>query len=334
VITFQPGLTGTVHLTSGEIAITDALDVQGPGARVLAVDSTARIFNITGGDVTISGITLTGAHATGNGGAISNATSGASNLTLRYVTISGNNATAEGGAIYHNVSGPAGGILTIDSSTLSGNSANKAGAIYSIGFNLIIQNSTISGNNATDSVGAVKLEFGFATISNSTISGNTAVVSQGGVLAGTGNVQLDLVSTIIANNADGSGANDLQRFNGTVNASNCLVQTPIGGPINGANTANLIGSDPLLGPLGFNGGPTDTHALLQSSPAIDGGSNPLALAFDQRGPGYLRVTGPAADIGAFEFGSGSVVAVPVLSRLGAATLALLLLGLALLILRR
>ena len=36
------------------------------------------------------------------------------------------------------------------------------------------------------------------------------------------------------------------------------------------------------------------------SPAIDAGSNPLGLGPDQRGVGYARVVGPAADIGAYE----------------------------------
>src|SRR5579859_2565387 len=37
VIAFTPGLRGTVALTSGELGITDALRVDGPGANNLAV---------------------------------------------------------------------------------------------------------------------------------------------------------------------------------------------------------------------------------------------------------------------------------------------------------
>jgi hypothetical protein len=36
------------------------------------------------------------------------------------------------------------------------------------------------------------------------------------------------------------------------------------------------------------------------SPAIDAGSNPLGLAFDQRGDGFPRENGGGVDIGAFE----------------------------------
>jgi hypothetical protein len=63
---------------------------------------------------------------------------------------------------------------------------------------------------------------------------------------------------------------------------------------------NLLGKDPLLAPLSFNGGPTQTHALRLGSPAINKGSNPAALPFDQRGAPFKRKLGPKVDIGAFE----------------------------------
>jgi hypothetical protein len=60
-------------------------------------------------------------------------------------------------------------------------------------------------------------------------------------------------------------------------------------------------TDPKLGPLVNNGGPTLTMALLPGSPAIDVGDTSLAPATDQRG--FPRPAGLAADIGAFEYGS-------------------------------
>jgi hypothetical protein len=71
------------------------------------------------------------------------------------------------------------------------------------------------------------------------------------------------------------------------------------GLTNGAN-ANLIGSDPNLGPLADNGGATQTHALLSGSPAIDAGDNSTCPATDQRG--VARPQGSACDIGAYELG--------------------------------
>jgi hypothetical protein len=68
-----------------------------------------------------------------------------------------------------------------------------------------------------------------------------------------------------------------------------------------------INTDPLLGPLQNNGGPTLTHELLPGSPAIDAGDpsfTPPPL-YDQRGPGFDRVVNDRIDIGSFEVQSGS-----------------------------
>jgi hypothetical protein len=81
----------------------------------------------------------------------------------------------------------------------------------------------------------------------------------------------------------------------------------------------LQGTNPLLGPLAFNGGPTATHALLTGSPAIDAGSNCLGIGnpgtlvlVDQRN--ISRPQGPACDLGAYErfrfFGGGGATPVP------------------------
>jgi hypothetical protein len=76
------------------------------------------------------------------------------------------------------------------------------------------------------------------------------------------------------------------------------------GFINNGMNNNLFGVDPMLEPLADNGGVCQTHALASTSPAIDNGSNPLKLKYDQRGPFcYFRVVGDGVDIGAFEFGN-------------------------------
>jgi hypothetical protein len=64
-----------------------------------------------------------------------------------------------------------------------------------------------------------------------------------------------------------------------------------------SSDSGISGVNPALGPLAFDGGTTRTHALLPGSPAIDGGSNPLNLTNDQRGPAFARVVGGAADMG-------------------------------------
>lgn len=61
---------------------------------------------------------------------------------------------------------------------------------------------------------------------------------------------------------------------------------------------DLASTNPLLGPLQDNGGPTFTHALLQGSLAIDAVHSTHCLSTDQRG--QPRPHGAACDIGAYE----------------------------------
>jgi hypothetical protein len=86
---------------------------------------------------------------------------------------------------------------------------------------------------------------------------------------------------------------------------------------------NLIGEDPLLGELADNGGPTQTHALLEGSPAIDGG-NPAGclgiedalLTSDQRGVARPldgdRDGTARCDIGAYELSHNVSMYLPLL----------------------
>ena len=114
---------------------------------------------------------------------------------------------------------------------------------------------------------------------------------------------LYLDSTIIANNTiegEGGHAADLAatpNVNLTVTGTNNLV-----GTADAAVTlpTDTLHSDPQLLPLADNGGSTWTMALAPGSPALDAGANPLALTTDQWGNGYVRVSGAATDIGAYE----------------------------------
>ena len=86
----------------------------------------------------------------------------------------------------------------------------------------------------------------------------------------------------------------------TVSAGNSLVETVCGTcNVSVSGTGNRLAVDPLLGPLAFNGGPTRTHACKREVRRSTG-SNPLGLTTDQRGIGFARVVGAAADMGAYE----------------------------------
>ncbi len=85
--------------------------------------------------------------------------------------------------------------------------------------------------------------------------------------------------------------------------------------ITGDTTGNLIGVDPMVGPVADNGGPTPTRQLFIGSPARDA-ANPAAPgsggtaceATDQRG--VARPVGARCDIGAIESECGDGVSQP------------------------
>ncbi len=308
-ITFT--VAGTITLTSGELVVTDTLSIDGPGARSLTIDGNLndRLFEVQTSttNLSLAGLTLTRGLTSGNGGAILN---NGGDLTLSYVRITDNEATTgTGGAIYDpfqaDVAGVSVNILTISNSEISLNRANKAAGIYHGGYELRIDNSTIYGNVATDSVGGIHEQFGFATIRNSTISDNAANFV-GGILFETNAsfYVLNFESTIVANNTDSSGANDINRLgSGIVNSTNSLFEEDITvapAVINGTDAGNQIGVDPQLLAFGNNGGPTNSMRPSSTGPAIGVGSNSQAYSYDQRGPGFARDAGGAVDIGAIQ----------------------------------
>lgn len=336
VVLFQPGLTGTINLTS-QILIDKALVITGPGANALVVANTSgRVFevNAAGAAVNIAALLLRGTgHPVGaNGGAILNV-SGA--LSLDEVVIDGSVVAGDwrgggiGGAI-HSAWSPAGTSLTIRNSTISGNSATKAGAIYVYNQALVVENSTIAANTATDSAGAISLDTSWAgtAFRQSTIVGNTANIGSG--IYARGNSQAEIINTIVAGNNDPASANDVDRADGTISATGSLFSELNSVPdINGTNTNNLFGADPMLGALANNGGTTLTMLPQPASPVIDAVAC-IGITPDQRL--LERPQGDSCDIGAVEVKKAAppaprVAAVPTLSEWSLLLLGLLAAGL-------
>ena len=279
-------------------------------------------------NITINDSSFTANTAGLYGGAIG--TESGNNFTVRRTTISGNSSAAGiGGGIFEDDV-----IMLIEDSTISGNTAAVGGGIFLYADTAAtIRNSTISGNTATGGSGGGIYFYNdggsVLTIQNSTIANNTG----GGIYLynSSATAQLLLASTIVANNTvadiNGSGAPQFT-------ANNSLIRVPAAGTVI-TGSANITGQDPLLGALANNGGPTQTMALQAGSPAIDAGSNPAALAFDQRGAGFPRTVGAQTDIGAVEGVGGPppppvATVIPTLSQWGVALLSVLMAGWAML----
>ncbi len=314
---------GTIHMTpysaatapwGGEFVVDISLTIDGgnritidarPDASTPAIN---RIININDGtttdiDVTLNGLTLQNGNVTGSGGAVYSR----ENLSITNTTIADSTASISGGGIFGT-----NGIITIENSTLSGNSAlaHSGGGIFAAPGNsntATILNSTISGNTTMLYGGGVYIKTGTgntATILNSTIAGNDSNDYGGGVFIHNqygGTTTID--STIIANNsATGNGA-DLEIYgpDATVTVENSLIETDdFGHSLVDGNNGNIIGHDPNLGPLANNGGPTMTHALLAGSRALNAGANPQNLSHDQRGGPWARDDGNGVDMGSYE----------------------------------
>jgi hypothetical protein len=191
-VDFQPGLTGTIVLTTGELAINRDLTIAGPGATVITVSGNhaSRVFDIAASTVALSGLTVADGSAIGTlGGGILNA----GTLTVTNSILSGNSAAA-GGGIFNNgmltitgatVSGNAAGVLGggidnnggrtvfLTQSTLSGNSASAGGGIFNSG-SLTVSSCSLGDNSAGQGGGILNSNLGTLTITGSTFSGNSA----------------------------------------------------------------------------------------------------------------------------------------------------------------
>lgn len=293
------------------------------------------IFSL-GGSLTVTGSTISG-NVTGTGGGMygSNGDGGGisnrdGNLTVSNSTVSGNTTGTSGGAGYEGNGGGiynAGGNLIVTGSTISSNSLaeefSSGGGIFSNAILTIVTNSTISGNSATRLGGGIFNAGGLTRIQASTITENTAPVGKGSGIAsdvvGT-NTRTEISGSIIAGNTNDDIAISFGSANTFISNGYNLIGSGAdfdSGNQNAldpftADATNLTGVDPLLGLLADNGGPTQTHALLATSIAIDAGDPNFATPpdFDQRGAPFARIVdggigNPRIDIGAFEVQSGS-----------------------------
>lgn len=329
----------------------------------LRVEDTIFVGNLggAGGGTTMG----TDQYAGGSGGGI--ASSGDFTAVLRSVFL--DNQGGKGGS----TAGPGGGggaiavlagVTLIEDSTFESNESGDggnfgatqgpdgAGGAVWTSAEVTFNNVTLSGNSVgTTSIGtaatggAIRVAGGTARLRNVTVTANTSNGAGGGIARSAGTLQM--ANSIIAGNSstgtsseDCTGAVSSLGFN-VVGVNNGCAASLVATDQSGTAASPL---DASLQPLGDNGGPTDTHALVEGSPAIDGGDpadclgwnpNPgvdFPFVTDQRGE--TRPTdgdgdsSVVCDAGAFEAptvvastwvltvslggsGSGSVVSSPV-----------------------
>jgi predicted outer membrane repeat protein len=250
-----------------------------------------------GGDITLTSCVVSHDTATnGQGGGFADGGGTGNTTTVTDTTVDSNTAGGNGGGI-----AASGGTLIMTCSTVSNNrSGSDGGGIYlGVVFGgpaSSIVNCTISGNGAANAGGGIASDAtNNITITNDTIAFNFSAL--GGGLAQTGNLGLITIgNTIIAKNIATTDPDVYTNPFAIEDAGHNLVFTDPQSLF--TDPSDIVGIDPLLGPLANNGGPTKTHALLKGSPAINTGDDSLAPSTDQRG--VKRPQGPHVDIGAYE----------------------------------
>jgi predicted outer membrane repeat protein len=198
--------------------------------------------------------------------------------------------------------GPGGGIvnggtMTIQDSTISGNTAvggdikgGDGGGIYNAG-QLEIIDCSITANSGRNGGGVA----GGGNIAHTTFSNNSASENGGAIYVTS---SLELGNTILK--AGASGVNVFNNGGSFITHGYNISSDDGSGYLNGPG--DQINTDPMLGPLQDNGGPTFTHALLPGSPAINAGDPNFTPppVYDQRGAPFVRVFNGRIDIGSFE----------------------------------
>ena len=329
----------TVHLSGITISNGRLVNDVGAGiANGAFMTNGAATMTLTDVTVHSNRIQVTNGTDTAPNGGVGAGIFNRGSLTLTNSTVSGNsispdsdapaNLTVVGAGIQS-----AGGSLTVDRTSVTGNTlggcADTCGVgsagIQSRNEPLTIKDSTISGNTGTNGSGGVSTGGNFAaSITNSTISENSAPGGLGGGFfqVGFGSGIATLVNVTIANNSapDGGGIKNFGAPSKVV-LKNSIIANNTGGNCSGGGnsgvtsggynldsgtTCDLTGvgditdTNPKLGSLTSNGGPTRTRALLAGSPAIDAVASAACPppAADQRG--VTRPQGPRCDMGAFE----------------------------------
>jgi HYR domain len=314
-ITFS--VTGTITLTSGEIAVPGSINIVGPGADQLTIQRSSaagtpefRLFNIRGSAV-ISGVTLSNgligvSGEYDNGGTIYNQGS----LTLINCAVADNHSVGSytrGTGVFNASSARMIALNCLFARNTATGFDSEGSAIYNNGA-LALTNCTFSGNSAGYTAAIQNDGFSSGlTIESCTIVSNTARFTGGiynggapGVFAG----KILIRNSIVVGNSGWepfvAPFDDIENRGIITSGGFNLIGIELNDPIQSQLTDRTgVTPDELhIGPLADNGGPTATHALLLGSPALDSGPLSGFPLTDQRG--VPRPFGPRPDIGAFE----------------------------------
>jgi hypothetical protein len=300
----------------GDLDVRSGLTITGSGGPAIDGLANDRVIHVgpaaTAPPLTLRGVEIRNGAGVDRGAGVY-ADSGT--LALDAVTLTANAAQGIGTALGGGILVEPGGVHSITATTIYGNSAtgsndgNGGGVAVEAGAALAIDNSTISGNTAAGGSGGfgggVYNSGGSVSLSHATMDSNVADgpdAQRGGTLAVAGG-NLTLRASILSEGDGDFAERNCAVLAGTLTTLGANLEAPAPSPTTSecglsGGAFDRLNSDAFLAPLADRGGPTLTHALLTSSPALDAIPSCFPFTTDQRK--LPRPGGPACEIGSFE----------------------------------
>jgi hypothetical protein len=331
-IEFARRLSGeTIQLSQGDVRIRRDLLIDGPGSGDLAISANqqSRVFHMTGGDVTIRGITIRDGRETATadgprcpgtsapvftlGGGI---LQDEGRLELEGVKLKDNAVSAAGGIVggggIANVDGRLSVINSrlVDNAALGGAISNGGGILNCVGVVKLkgstVRDSAVSatgigdGGGIANGQGAAHSE-GELTLKKTTVASNNvsseAISSGGGVGTTGGPVEIER-STIADNSATVSGGGSISSAGGLSNANSKVTVT-------NSTIANNLAIAPNASGGGIRVGGFEPKLVLRSSTVArntaDGSNN--STGGNLLGAGFAKVRNTIVAKGTAETGS-------------------------------
>ncbi len=288
--TSKDGMGGAIYAQNSNLIIDNTAFNENSatyhGGAIFAEATSLRITNL-------SYLTNNESISSSGGGVFFTEGSSKNYLIIENSIISKNSAHEDGGGLF--VSGQFDEVefarFDVQNSEIFNNQANNGAGLYLDNSKSELLNATISGNDSASDGGGIYLVGGKVKLQFMTIADNSSSENTGGNISNE-SASLEIQNSILANSDSGSNCSgEIVSLGNNIDSENsCMLNVTLDDQIN---------TNPSITEIALNDGKTQTHALLEDSPAINKGMCFPAITTDQR----YHNRDDQCDIGAFEHGS-------------------------------